>query len=215
MPRTTHVVALVACLAVLTGSAVAENVTTQHSASTTEAKGLPIGDPSSIIGLVANWLLAVAAAAGAIIAGWGLRTWRRELYGRAGFDLAFRIMLGVYEVDREIRQIRNVSASDFPQTQWDRLRQKADVLDLALLEARVLWGDKLKSKKKKLKDCITTLWVTTKRIRREQEKKQPSPEKILELDAILCGEYDQDDEFGKTMMDAVSAFEKALTPLLR
>ena len=170
----------------------------------------------NVINYIANILLALAAVAGAVIAGVALRTWRHELHGRADFELARRVMRGVYELRNEIRQIRNIFAPEFPDTQYERLNKKASELDVALLEAEVLWANKLQAPKQAIKECLSTLRLTMRRYLRAQKKQlQLTDKQEEEIDAILSGDGDESDQFGKTVDRAVSEFEDALRPFLK
>ena len=168
----------------------------------------------SCISSITNIVLAMSAAAGAIIAGLGLRTWRRELHGRADFDMARHVMLGVYQLRNELRHVRSVFSPDSLDTQYERLNDKASELDIVLLEAEVLWGDKLHAAKRTLKDSITSWRNQLRRYFRTINTSDELSEKDTEkMDAILCG--DEDDEFGKGVQKAVVEFETALRPYLK
>jgi hypothetical protein len=158
---------------------------------------------------------AVSALAGAIIAGIGLRTWRHELRGRVEYDLARRVLKGVLELRNEIQQIRNVFSTECPDTRWERLDRKAGELDLSLVEAKVLWGQKLDEPKRQLKQCLDILWAN-KRLSYDSENKglQLTDARREEMIAILFGHGRTDDQFGNKVQAAVAACEDALRPHL-
>lgn len=170
----------------------------------------------NLISNITSVVLALAAAAGAIIAAFGLLTWRHELHGRADFELACRVMRGVYELHNEIQQIRNIFSPELLDKQYERLNKKASKLDVALLEAKVLWGDKLKRPKETLHDCLKTWRLTLRKHLRSQKRgKQLTDEEFEKIDAILYGDGDEDDKFGKAVEQAVAGFEDALGPYLK
>lgn len=171
-------------------------------------------DDCNIISDITSIVLTLAAVFGAVIAAVGLWTWRYKLHGQADFDLARSVLRGVYELHNEIRQIRNIFSSEFPNTQYERLNKKASELDLALLEAKILWGDKLQDCKETLKDCLSILRLAL--IRHAPSQKQGSSyteKQIQEINAILDG--DDDDDFGKTIGLAVAKFEDVLCQYLK
>lgn len=162
---------------------------------------------------------AIAAVAAVVIGFLGLMTWRHELHGRADFDLARRVLRGVYEIRNQISHIRNIFnifSPEFIDAQYERLNTKASELDVALLEAEVLWGPKLKPSKQSLKDCLSTLRLAMRRKFRSQNEQAPplTDQPYKEIDAILYGDGDKDDEFWKTVQRAVAEFEDTLRPYL-
>src|SRR5256885_8305969 len=117
--------------------------------------------PSALTSIVA------AAAAAAAATSLGMNTWRRQLRGTADHDLAHRILRAVYEVRRRVIALRQPylrfaasgpvaqmegaaeyqDASQQTETQYDLLLEELtkarSTLDLELLEAEILWGDKM------------------------------------------------------------------------
>lgn len=173
-------------------------------------------DGCNMISDITNIALVLAAWAGAIIAFFGLMAWQRELHGRADFKLARRVMLDVYELHNEIQQIRNIFSPELLDKQYERLNKKASKLNVALLEAKVLWGDKLERPTQTLHDSLKT-WrlALRKHLRTQKGKMQLTDEELEKIDAILYGDGDEDDEFGKGVEQAVAAFEDALGPYLK
>jgi len=173
-------------------------------------------DDYSVITHVTNIVLAVAALGGVIIAALGLRTWRQELHGRADFELARRIMRGVYELRNQIRQMRNIFSPEVLDTQYERLNNKASELDAALLEAEVLWGKTLQPQKDSLKECLVTLRLALRRhFRSQNEKRELTSEQYKETDGVLYGDNDENDQFGNSVEHAVGEFEDAIRPYLK
>ena len=125
-------------------------------------------------------------------------------------------MRGVYELRNEIRQIRDIFSPEFLDTQYERLNKKASELDVALLEAEVLWGNKLQAPKQAIKKRLSTLRLTMRRyFRSEKEQLQLTDKQKEEIDVTLYGECDDDDQFGKSVEQAVAEFEDALRPFLK
>lgn len=158
---------------------------------------------------IANIVLAVSAATGAVVAIVGLRTWRRELRGRTDFDLARRVMLAVYELRNEFRHVRNVFTPDSFDTGYEQLNRKASQLDAALLEAEVLWGDKLRPAKEKLKECLDSWRTALGRYSQSVRKNiKLSGDEMKSIDATLYA--DGEDELGRKLEQAVCGFEEVL-----
>ncbi len=165
------------------------------------------------ISSITNIVLAGSAAAGAFISAQGLGTWRRELRGHADFDMARRVMLGVYQLRNELRQVRSVFSPDSPDTRYERINDKASELDIVLLEAEALWGNRLHAAIRTLQDCVTS-WrgQLRKHYRTIKKRVELSEQDYEKMDAILCG--DEDDEFGQRIEEAVGEFETVLRPTL-
>ncbi|MBN1395282.1 MAG: hypothetical protein JW959_09680, partial [Pirellulales bacterium] len=173
-------------------------------------------DDCHVITAVTNIMLAVAAIGGAVIAALGLKTWRHELHGRANFELARRVLRGVYEVRNQPRQMRHVFSSEMLDTQYERLNEKATDLDVALLEAEVLWGNTLQGHKESLKDCLVKYRLAFRRhIRSQKEEHKLKGRQCNEMEAILYGADDDTDNYMRAVDKAVRGFEDTLRPYLK
>ena len=167
------------------------------------------------IAVISDIVLALAAIVVATVAVRGLSTWRKELHGQADFALARRIMQIVYESRNRFRQIRNDLSVETWDTQYERLNGIFCELDVALLEAKVLWGDHLKSAKQTLKECVSTYHLARQKKYCIQEAKlEVSEEENNRIDAILYGDYDKSDDFGQAIECAIAEFESAICPYL-
>jgi hypothetical protein len=103
-------------------------------------------------------LLGVAVAS-VIIAGMGLRTWRRQLHGTARHDAAFKVLRAAIELRNALRDVRRarlyklpleagLSSEDLLQKKYEQHRQRTDPvfaardhLQAAELDAAVLFGE--------------------------------------------------------------------------
>lgn len=165
------------------------------------------------IATISDIVLAVSALVGAIVAVCGLSTWRHELHGQADFALARQVMRAVYEIRNRFGQIRNDLSSEAFDTQYERFNGALCELDVALLEAEVLWGDDLTCAKRALKKCVSAYRLALKARRRTQEaKREITAEEYERTKPILSGECD--DSFGQTVTSAVAQFEAVLRPRL-
>lgn len=174
---------------------------------------MTLTDWESCTTIFMNVLVGVATIAGAIIAGLGLKTWRYELRGHANFDLARRVMLCVYQFRNEFRSARNIGSPEHIESHYGRLNDKGGELDLALVEAEILWGNLLQSAKQKVKECKNEWDFSLKKRYLHQKEKLPlSDQEREKIDAIIWG--GRGDEFGGLIEDAVREFEATLRPHL-
>ena len=133
---------------------------------------------------LATGLAAIVAATVAVL---GLRSWRKQLRGKAEYELAHRLLIAAYKVREEMRYVRtpsimgweveaaknelrdagdqpldNESKSDYASVydyRWRKLGVVVSELDAAVLEAEVLWGDKATKAVEPIKQCISELWI--------------------------------------------------------
>lgn len=161
------------------------------------------------IAAISDAVLALSALVGAIVAVFGLSAWRHELYGHADFALARQVMRLVYEIRNRFGQIRNALSSEAFDTQYERFNGALCELDVALLEAEVLWGNDLTRAKQALKECVSTHRLALGTRRRIQEARRDiTDEEYERTEPILFGECD--DSFGQTITSAVAQFEAVL-----
>ena len=110
--------------------------------------------------IIKDTLITFVAVGGFFIALFGLKTWRKELKGKAEYDLARRILKAVYKIRNSIRNVRNptMSGAEIPKSKeatkeaeirgFIQAYQQRSVslyealadLDVAVLEAEELSG---------------------------------------------------------------------------
>jgi hypothetical protein len=169
----------------------------------------------NILSAISNIVLAIAAIIGVIIAKCGLSTWRHELKGQFDLVVARRVMQLVYEVRNQIRQLRSSPLCEICETHYKRLNKTLCKLDVALLEAEVLWGERLNPAKQLLKDCILKYDLSVIRYKLEQKRHaKVNEEESKKAESILWGNHDQEDQFWQSIKHAVSEFENVLRPYL-
>lgn len=116
--------------------------------------------PSTLVEGLASIATAIAAVIGVGIAWKGLRSWRDEVRGRAKYDVARRVLRAVYEVRNGIAVVRSPfiregeagaergdddaerTRADHqrPDLRWQTVTRPMADLQLALLDAEVLFG---------------------------------------------------------------------------
>lgn len=129
-----------------------------------------------------------AALVGAGVAVAGLRTWRAQLRGQTEYNLARRVLRGVFEIRDQIAVVRNpfipgqemVAAfkeagvepqdgnlirdqrmSGFVyQQRWKGLSKALSDLRVDVLEAEVLWGEPIRNADRDLRSCVNELFVS-------------------------------------------------------
>lgn len=122
---------------------------------------------------IADVFTAIATTGAVIVAGVGLKAWKRELKGRADFDAARAMARATYGLRDAIGSCRSpfLSGHEFPdgdmesanayaslyQTRWRAIGDALVVFDAAVLEAEALWGAEPRESADKLKACVVEL----------------------------------------------------------
>ena len=131
-------------------------------------------------------VVAVAAGATAYAAVRGLRSWRRELEGRAHFDVARGLIKAAFRLRNELERARSrfIHASEFPETfnvgssstppeetarayghmfarRWEPIWPALQEFDAYSLDAEVLWGENLRTAAQMLRDAVAKLRAAT------------------------------------------------------
>lgn len=137
---------------------------------------------AEIVSVISDITLAVAAGVTAYAAVTGLRSWERELKGRAGFELARSFARATYKLRDEVRMCRTplLRLSEWPEG-YDHQKQDKDhdyvadgyahvytkrwgavigamqAFDAQALEAEALWGEDIRAKATALRSCVVRL----------------------------------------------------------
>ena len=190
--------------------------------------------------MLSDWLsnvvqvvLTVSAAIGAVAAWRGVSTWRRELKGRTEYDLARRVLTGVYRVRDAIGHVRSpmmlsseyldrpgrkadaqqADAADYRYAygqRWSRIQDAMSSLEVDVLEAEAIWHDELRECTACLKSCVSelfaALWSHLRSKHREAWEDAEDPKFIRELERIIWP-VGQPDGYGEKLSGAVASFE--------
>lgn len=167
------------------------------------------------ISVVKDILIGAAALTTAIVAIMGLKSWRRELYGKVNFEIARNLLRASYSVRDELQNSRLpfVGAWEFPPDYHARddatRRQKADAwsfvyrnrwapvrdalreLETSSLEAEVLWGADVRTATDSLLGCARAVRIAM--------------EAIVENEASEGQNFDRDRSYGVEMRSAAQA----------
>ena len=177
---------------------------------------------------ITSYITAIAAIIGVVIAGFGLKAWRKQLRGTTEYDLAKRLMLLVYQLRDALQSARNpfVSVSEGSKDdtedtweitayskRWDQVVDLIPQFNVTSLEAEVVWDDMLKTDKQNLLKLVSELsFAITMFIRQKKDKSFTDDFNKISRDTL----YRQDDDkFSKSLEAVVKGYEKKLKSHLK
>jgi hypothetical protein len=168
-----------------------------------------------ILSMVKDVFLACAAAVTATVALLGLKSWSRELRGKAEFDVARSLIRSTYRLRDEIQSSRSplVSGHEFPadygssgqktpeqealgwaqvfSNRWQPVREALLDFESHSLEAEAFWGPEVRQRADDLRQCARNLQVAM--------------EAVVGDKASDGRDFSSDEQFGKEMRSAVYA----------
>ena len=129
---------------------------------------------SSVVGIFKDVAIAIGAVVASVVAYFGLKSWRRELRGKADFTAAQELVRATYRLREAMATCRApwFDISEFPpgyegksqswseeakayahvfQTRWSPVHQAVAPFDIATSDAEVLWGPSIREKSNELK----------------------------------------------------------------
>ena len=133
---------------------------------------------SEFTSCISDIAVAVAALATGGSAVYGVNRWRREIKGRAAFETARGLLRATYILRDQITSCRHpfISVSEFPNSfnknnnpiptetadayrhvyknRWKPIAETISEFDVHDLEAQVLWGNDVKERTDKLRECV-------------------------------------------------------------
>jgi len=156
--------------------------------------------------------LSIAAITAAVVAISGLKSWRKELRGKADFEIARSLIRATYKLRDEITYSRSpfTSASEFPEgydplnktskkeaeawafiftNRWKPIADAIQEFEAQTLEAEALWGQEIKDTAFELRRCSRTL--------------RTAMEAMLENKASDNEDFKVDNEFGKKIQSEI------------
>ncbi|QBZ84062.1 hypothetical protein GHNINEIG_02137 [Hydrogenovibrio crunogenus] len=169
-----------------------------------------------IFSIIKDIALSAAACTTAYVAYNGVEKWQKELKGKANFEVARDLAKTLYSLRDEISYCRSpfVAAQEFPESyvieqskrkltpeekgqawayvytkRWEPVSSAIQAFDAATLEAEAIWGQEIKEKANKLRQCTRSLEV--------------------DIEAFIENEYSggkhfKDREFGKKVRQSIS-----------
>jgi len=187
----------------------------------------------------------LAAAGGAIAAWYGLDAWRRQLAGRADYDAAVGLLRATYRMRNAIRRVRApmMFASEEAHAlktqgiaatgdvgkdylagieaayteRWKAIGEAGADLDVAALEAEVLWGAQGPAATWPLRVCVLDLnwalgyYLAERRQSRADEATRKLSEKAFGI-VYYLGDDPELDPFSAKVNGAVTQAETLLRP---
>ena len=177
-------------------------------------------------------LVGLSAASAAIFAYLGLSAWRKELKGKAEYELAKEVLKSVYRVREAFKYVRKPTIycyeypadmkNDYERTKhvYEKRFEKIDdafrELEEHHLAAQVEWGSEFQNVIEKLRSCKADLLVAVQqrleRNKNPQESSQTTTEERSVLDSLGSKMYDT---FTPKINEAIADFEGWLRPHIR
>lgn len=199
---------------------------------------------SEVLGMIKDTLLSCAAIVTGVVAILGLKSWRRELHGRAGFEVARSLMRVAYRLREEIQSSRSriINNSEFPldynslgsndaqqkadawahvyNKRWQPVRAALLVFDQSVLEAAALWGHEIQEKTDKLRKCAEDLRIAMEAIIGDKASSGADfaidkPWAEQMRSVAHASRADTGNPFTKQIADAITDIEAIATPHLR
>lgn len=190
---------------------------------------------AEVITAIANTVTAVATLGAVLVAGAGLRAWKKELQGRADFDTARALARDTYSLREAIAGYRSPfwSSAEFPegdmsrpegyaamfQKRWRAVSEALTAFDSTVLEAEALWGASVLAGPKRLRHCVLVVYVATEAFVEDKktggENFKSDPDFGTRTREEIAGSADsQTNAMSKEILSAVSAIEESLKPHL-
>jgi gas vesicle protein len=201
-------------------------------------------EASEVFDIVKDVVLSCAAIATAIVAILGLKSWSRELRGRASFETAKSLVRATYRLRDELQSCRSpfVTSSEFPDdydvsgpksaqqqanawahvynTRWHPVRDAALAFGPTVLEAEALWGHEIREKADELRQCARNLQVAMEAT--IDDKAHSGTDFASDKDfarhmrsVTHASRDDRDNLLTKKIEDAVAAIEAIAKPHLK
>jgi hypothetical protein len=203
---------------------------------------MDLATTATAVGVGKDITLAIAAALTSAVAVIGLRSWRRELRGKADFTTAQDMARAMYKLREAMATCRApwFDVSEFPpgydgrskvwsdeakaytylfQNRWTPVWEAAKAFDVAISDAEVLWGSAIRSKANDLKACVVTLRASIDAYIRNKAEGGSHFETDERYAALIQSEVtspreEVDNPLTRRIDSAVSAIEADLRPHL-
>lgn len=197
------------------------------------------------ISAIKEIIIGLSAVLATIFAYIGLNTWRKELKGKAEYQLAKDVLKSVYKVRDAFRHVRNpaIFSYEYPEEmrdysgnlkpekdyegtlyvyekRWEKMNEAFKELEEHHLNAQVEWGSEFQNVIINLRSCRAELLVEIQRML--DEKKNPrrvirDEESTEKTFSILYdrGSNKEFEKFTPKINDAVQEFEVWLRPYIK
>lgn len=186
---------------------------------------------ATAIGALKDVALGGSAVATAIIALRGVRAWKRELHGRAEYEVAKGLALETFRFRDAIKIARAPFVSlvaDVPESQawrealnlrFSGVQEALSTFDTRALEAEALWGEAVATKTKRLHQIAQTLWAAHDSYLRnvEGDGEDFKADRAYALDVrgkVFSAGLRGTDEFGNEIQLAIADIVSFVKPIL-
>lgn len=196
------------------------------------------------VSLLQPVIIAGTTITGAVVAVMGLRTWRKQLKGRAEYDLARRLLRATLELRDAIQDLRRplMSAGEIaaaaeeagveidPQgvdnaeaiaaarsKRWRAVQEAASALRIEELEAEVLWGRDVAACTEDLRAAVHDVWAAEAEFHdrtRGDYRTDEDRERLPQLRRVMYGSGIDGDETETKISEAVGVVESEIRPRL-
>jgi hypothetical protein len=161
---------------------------------------LDIAEVATWISAGKDLLLGLSALAAAIFAYLGVSAWKKELKGKAEYQLAKNVLKAVYRVREAFKHVRNpaIYQYEYPdemrdhhgqlkreknyegtahvyEKRWEKMAEAFGALEELHLDAQVEWGAEFQNKIVKLRSCRIELMIAMQKMLEQKKYPTPSP----------------------------------------
>ncbi len=177
------------------------------------------------VAILQSIVTVIALLFGMYVAWSGLSTWKEQMYAKANYDLARRILIAVYKVRNAILNARLdaklFKTDDVKKNTWDDLERKqlelvkieTTALEIELPEAEVMWGSEIILLCRgviRLHHEILNAFYIYRNLDDYNLVRPETLENIIFYNLDLKGQ----DEFANKLKDLVNKIEELLRPKL-
>jgi len=186
-------------------------------------------------------VVAISATTGAVVAVKGLRTWRQELRGKTEYELSRRLIRACYKVRDSFLHVRSrgIMASELPgdavndlaaladpekrrennqfvyENRWKVLMEAVLELEAEILEAEVMWGNKIEASMKEVRRAVIDLNFALEDFIFHPLSQPASRTDITKIRHRFLGKLDGSDEISQQIRDALGPIEAKARQHLR
>lgn len=205
---------------------------------------MTIQEIQELVSLFKDILTGITAIVATTVAVLGLQTWKKQLKGKAEYELARRLLIATYKVRDRIDTVRNpfVSASEISQSikeadievefgeedyhaksqgavyqrRWKYLQDAMRDLEVESLEAETIWGDEIVRLLKPIRVNVSTLYsnILKYMYHLQAPNVQIDPKLIEEMDSIIYTAK-KNDKFSSSLHEAIKQVEDYLRPHIK
>ena len=198
-----------------------------------------------LITAIKDVLLGIAGATTATVAVIGLKNWSRELKGKAEFEVARNLIRATYKLRDELQNCRSpfISAHEFPEgyegelgksspqaaaqawshvykNRWTPVWSDIQEFDSHTLEAEALWGNEIRTRTDRLRQCVRELNVAIDAVISDKANGGEDFKADREFgknirSTVSASRNDQNNELSKKILSAIGAIEEHIRPHLR